>query len=229
MADRGGTARAIEFHPDKLSDFIMRQGQRVYYERAYRCPCFDLDSYNKAIGCTECDVDGYRYECQVPMIAIITGIQDMMDFTQVGELKQGDAIGGFHSNVPIAFHDRVTLFMKKVREEAFLLQDDFLPPRIKDHRVCQLDRARTMDKIYYPYTDYQLDTDGRTIIWMDDNNRPATGDKFTIQYWHMPVYVVWQSIALERHSEDKNMPRHVILRRKDDFGNDLGIVPEGLL
>lgn len=211
-------AGRVQFHPRKQVAFMFRQGQRVVYQKAYRCPCFDEDSLNKDIKCNLCDVDGYRYECSIPTVAIITGVQDKMNFNQVGTIKQGDCIGGFHWNFPIAFHDKVTLINKKTREEAMLVMDEFEPPMLKNYEVCQLDELRTMDDVLIPYVDWNLDTDGRTIVFLNPDKTPAEGAKFTVQFWIRPVYLVWQTLPLERYSEDKDMLKHVILRRKDDFG-----------
>jgi hypothetical protein len=198
--------------------FVDDQGQRIAYQRAYKCACFDVDSGNKDLNCDICDEDGYCYECGTFVQAIITGIQDKVTFSQIGTIKEGDCIGGFPWHLPLAFHDKVLLLMKQVREEAFLVESSEEPPRIKPYLVCQLDTARTLNRQFVGYKDWQLDTDGRTIVWMDDNNKPAEGEKFTVQFWIRPTYMVWSALPLERHSENLTMPKHCVLRRKDELG-----------
>lgn len=215
--------RKVEFHPNKHLDFIARQGQRVKYFRSYRCACFDLDSGNRDLNCpNKCDVDGYLYECGIPVTAIITGIQDQQLFTQVGMLKTGDCIGGFPWQIPIDFHDKVILLNNVVKQTYYFKYDMREEQAIRNHAVCRLGPARTLDRVFQPYVDFILDNDKRSIVWIDENNRPEHNEKYTLEYWHTPVYIVWSSLSLDRYSEDKFMPKHVVLRRVDDFGDDLG-------
>src|SRR3972149_5917905 len=143
--------RSVEFHPNLHLDFIQRHGQRILYQRSYKCACFDEDSQNRKIDCPYCDVDGYRYECPMPTTAIITGIQDAQNFNQIGLLKQGDCYGGFPWPLPVAFHDRVILMNKLVREEALLVEGDIDDGLIKNYEVCRLDKAHTLTQIFTPY------------------------------------------------------------------------------
>lgn len=214
--------RKVQFNPRKQLRFINNQGQRILYYKSFRCACFDEDSGNRDIHCPYCDVDGYRYDCAIPTTAIITGIQDQHVFTTVGEIKAGDCIGGFPWQIPVKFHDKVVLYNKRVQQNAMLIESEIHPPKLDDHIICQLDDAHTLNKTYKPYVDFVIDTDHRTVVWVDSNNKPEDGEKFTLSYWHRPVYIVWSVLPLERHSENKIMPKHVVLRRKDDFGNDLG-------
>lgn len=221
MPTASKSSRRIEFDPQRQLDFLRRQGQYITYRKSYRCACFDEDSQNKDITCSACDVDGYRYECDIPSMAIITGIQDKQAFTQIGRLKQGDCIGGFPWQIPIKFHDEVILKNKKAYRDALLVQDEDDPAQIKDYRVCQLEPARTINRVFVPYKDFKIADDGQTVEWLT-SNRPEDGEKFTLGFWVLPTYIVWRDEALERWSENKQQLKHVILRLKDEWGGIKG-------
>ena len=217
---RARTPRRVEFHPRKQLDFMSRHGQRVLYEESYRCACFDADSGNKDIKHNECDVDGYRYKCSIPTTAIITSVQDKEGFNQSGQLKQGDCIGGFPWQIPIKFHDKVQLRNHIATNEVLLVQDDEFAPTIKDYNVCQLGEARTIDRVFQPYKDFNLGgIDGHSVIWTDPNNKPYHEEHFTLQFGARPTYIVWRDGAMARISENKYQLTHVILRMKDEWGN----------
>lgn len=211
----------IVFKPDRIQlPYIERQGQRIEYERAKLSAYanakiggreFDWDE-GEFKGGSGVDEDGYEYDPPIPLKAVLTNIQDVIHFLPQGEIKTGDIYGGFAWQVPLAFHDRITVMGRRVEKELVFTMGS-VPSQMKSYKIVELLEARTTSKTYKPYIDFNTDTDNN-IIW-SGVSRPSLGENFVIKLAYRPMYVIWQVLVMDRISEDQRIMRRAVLRHYD--------------
>jgi hypothetical protein len=147
------------------------------------------------------------------MKAVLTNIQDVVHFQGSGEMKTGDVYGGFAWQVPLAFHDRITVMGRRVEKE-LVFQMAALNSKMKPFKIVELLEARSEGGLsFLPYVDFDVDGENN-IVWKGVK-KPIIGENFVIKFTYKPMYVVWQVLVTDRLSEDQRIMRRAVLRHYD--------------
>lgn len=229
--NKGLNAKAFE-------DMITARGVPVKWERAQRCTCWDDLSGQPGYSCKACFGFGYVYDAPIEESAIL--IQSLImskDFTYIGEYRMGDAIAtipyrkrvmidGLPAYVEnqlywIGDWDKITLMNTEFRSDEVLVRGERVfgrePDTLRNPDVTKIVSVVKTDPITGKITVYEPETDfileGSQLQWIA--NSPIEGEKYSVQYYHRPVYVVYTQLPQHRDQDGQHFPKKVVLRYKD--------------
>lgn len=233
-------AMNIRLSAKQYEDMITRRGTNVLWERAQRCSCWDISSGQPNYHCKACHGYGYIYDAPIEESAIlIMSLALNKEFTQLGEYRMGDAIATVplqkRVEVPgkisyaenplywIGEWDQITLLNTEFRSDELLIKDEALydrdPDTLRNTCVTKIVGVHKADPITGIVTRYTEGVDfvlnGATIEWVQSDNVPLPGEKYSVQYYHRPIYVVYTQLPQHRDQDNQHLPKKVILRYKD--------------
>ena len=223
---------------ESFEDVVYRRGHPVVWQQAMKCTCWSEDSGQPDYNCDVCDYNGYIY---LPPIksryVLVLSLIWQRDFTPVGEHRLGDAV----ATVPYykKFRDEDNRFQKEFNElyhigewDLIVLQDSEFrsqellrrgeaiykrsPDTLRNKHAVKVKNVFTVESgeiiNFEEGIDFKLE--GNEINWFSGCG-PAEGQRYSVVYFHNPVYVVHTSLPQSRDYDDQHMPKKAVLRYMD--------------
>ncbi len=230
----------VKLRAESFEDMIMRRGMPVLWQRSQKCPCWNDDSGQPDYDCEACDGEGYLYEDPIETSYIlIMGLILSKEFTPIGEYRMGDCIAtiparkkmkvnGLWKFLPneiydIGEWDKIILSESEFRSHETLIKGKSLFERdadtLRKEEITKVINILSINKDtgevtnYNQGTDYELD--GRKIDWLAGGNSPDEDQKYSILYYHKPVYLAYTQLPQSRDQDGQRLPKKMILRYKD--------------
>jgi len=172
---------------------------------------------------------------------LITSITLSKDFeAMAGVFEVGDAVMTVPKRVPvrlsnqaptgqyttnpifagIGMYDRILLLDDEFKSSEVLVKGTAINARTPDtllnsavtsiRSIRKYNQTTGVGTTYQPTIDYTLT--GSTITWTSNGAKPATGQQYSVVYYHRPMYVVTATLPKPRHQDGQDFPRYVALR-----------------
>lgn len=227
----------IKLRAPSFEEMIQRRGIAVTWEKAQKCTCWDDYSGHPLDNCLVCKGIGYIYSDPLATRNILVmSLALSKDLSYIGEYQMGDAVATipmrkyiknesglwirpFNPIFEIGEWDKITLQDTEFRSQEVLRFNDTSSKfgvdtlRNKDvTRVVSILKANpeTGELVYYEEeTDFNLD--GNRIVW-ENPEIMEVGDKYSVMYYHRPVYVVYTQLPQSRDPDGQHFPKKTILR-----------------
>lgn len=224
----------------KIEDMLERRGRPVRWQEGVICSCWNPDSGSPIYACVACHGKGYVYQAPVEDKAMITSITLSKDFeAMAGVFEVGDAVmtipkrvplritnglptGQFRNNLifDIGMYDRITLLDDEFKSSEVLVKGTPINARLPDTLLNDVvTKVKSVQKynlitgavvVYRSGIDYRLT--GNLVDWLVGGVAPATGEQYSVVYYHRPIYVVTATLPKPRHQDGQDFPRYVALR-----------------
>jgi len=211
--------------PGRKTDdcLIERRGISVDLYQNYYCPCYDLRSgqpnYNHAI----CGGTGRQYLPAQTIKALITNVKQDKSYSIVGVWELGTCRCTTKASVNIGAMDRV-IFKNLMltytelinRKERPLLNNKDM---LRFYSVEKINIIKSLTKTFIENTDYKLikDSNFSYIEWQTGGQKPADNEQYSVLYEHRPEFVAWDIPQVRTDSDNYQLPKFVVLRRKDQI------------
>lgn len=230
-----------KLHATKFEELIRRRGRIVKWQEAIVCSCWNLDSGQPQYGCQACKGLGHTYAAPVEDIALVMSVSHNKEFEEsAGVFEIGDAVMSVGYRVPVLnpitghvnttaqgrknplFHvgmyDLITLTDDEYKTSEILIKDTDIYQRPADtlinEDVVDILSVRKSDPTTGELTHYRPGEDfevhGNQIHWV--GNQPSTGEQYTVQYTHRPMFTVLTQLPTPRYQDGQDMPKRVALR-----------------
>ena len=230
----------IKLNQQNFEELITRRGIPVKWERSMRCSCWSEDSGQPQYSCKACQGWGYVYEPPIEEDAVLVmALQMNRNDTPQGEFRLGDAVmtvpmrkrttneQGLIEYVDIPIYnigewDRVSLMNTTFRSHEHLVRGQGvygrMPDTLRNPDVTSVLKVAKMDATTGSVTEYIEDEDyqvfGNYIQWASGQG-PSIGDRYSVLYYHRPVYIVYQQLPQHRDPDQQHFPKRVVLRYRD--------------
>lgn len=231
----------VKLHAERYEQLIDRRGRVVDWQEAEICSCWNTDSGQPSYSCTACNGKGYVYQPAIEVTAVVMSITLNKDFQEMaGMFEVGDAVMIVPKRVPtklpngiydmkdfkdnpmyeIGLWDKIHLLDDEYKSSEVLIKDTPIGNRPADTLVNELvtrvKALRKYDQVAGTVTTYLEGTDFKLIAnlisWLVGGNSPASGEQYSVVYFHKPTYVVTAALPKPRHQDGQDLPRYVVLR-----------------
>ena len=230
----------VKLRAESFEDMIMRRGVHVKWQRSQKCPCWNGDSGQPAYDCKACNGYGYLYEPTIESkYILIMGLILSKDFTPIGEYRMGDCIATipyrkkimingrwqfpFNEIYDVGEWDKIILIESEFRSHETLIRNTPILGRLSDTlrneeitkiiNVLSVNENTGVITSYNQGIDYELNN--KRISWLLGGNSPINGQKYSVLYYHKPVYLVYTQLPQSRDQDGQRLPKKLILRYRD--------------
>jgi hypothetical protein len=222
-----------------FDDLLTQRGIRVLHSKATPCPnILTVDNNAHLPNCTFCDTNGYIHYDEKEIWGIFSGNSIQKTFEAHGVWEIGTAVMTLPTEYPDGTEadfnafDKLTIpdFTVRLWE---LKEYEPRPGNIQELRypIEKVDRVSsilnngTVEKIYTPGVDFNINAQGQ-IVWVDGrqphyNHNTNHGEVLTWSFYARPVYLVIQTLRELRVTQElvngqkvaKRLPQQILLRR----------------
>jgi hypothetical protein len=218
---------SVQFDLNLHQEFVQGHGEPFSYYRATLCPCGigpgATDANRALLSCTACGGIGLLYASPTQMIGLMTGLRNLKDLTEFGEVFPGDMVLGMNPmpNVFINEWDLIRPFF------AIGFNGQIIPrgngstdlidyPASKIFQVSSIDFTNNYAIINYTEgIDFSISN--RTITWNSTslvNTYLPSGKTYSINYNAIFDYIVKEA-GMERYDNRvDNLGQRFLLRRR---------------
>jgi len=224
----------------RFEDQIDRRSRPVQWQEAVVCSCWNLESGSPTYSCLACHGKGYVYQTAIDSKALITSITLSKDFeAMAGVFEVGDAVMTVAKRIPtrlpngiptgqntdnpifdVSMYDKVTLLDDEFKSSEVLVKGTSInarpPDTLLNDNVTRIRSIKKYDPLTGAVVPYILHTDfelvSNLVSWVTGGSSPATGDQYSVSYYHRPTYVVTATLPKPRHQDGQDFPRYVALR-----------------
>jgi hypothetical protein len=210
----------MKFSPAKFNKLLNGLAQSFLMKKGYACPCTTSSSGQPEVACPVCSGKGRFWSSDIQGLAGVVSREQMKKQVDLGLMDAGDIMLSIPSDSPlyaIGLYDRVATVNKTEpfsQNFVYNVNDKlkFFP--------TQIDRVVWRDATTKAIVDGTIPTinaDG-TLTWT--GTAPPARATYSLTGRRYLEYFVYQDIPVDRpiHA-GYTLPRRVILRRFDLFGN----------
>lgn len=203
--------------------FIDRRGISVDISRSMYCTCYDTRSMQPNFNCQYCGGLGRLYEAPATEKALITNVRQDKAYSIVGVWELGTCRCTVKSHVHLNAMDRVVFknmmlgFSELIRRgERTIGAPADKTDLLRFHTVELIEKVKTNTTTYVKGTDFELFRNNTLsgIKWIGATP-PTAGAQISILYQHRPEFIVWDVPQIRSDSDNYQLPKFVVLRRKD--------------
>ena len=202
-------------------DYIDLRGISVDWYQSMFCPCYDIRSGQPNFNCTTCYGTGRLYLEPKTIKTLITNVKQDKNYSIVGVWELGTCRCTPKAEINIGVLDRI-IFKNLILTFSEIINRSERPELInKDllrfYSIVNIIRVQTLTTIYTPEIDYKIikDNNNAFIEWQTGGQKPASGQQYSIIYEHRPEWISWDIPQVRSDSDEHQMPKFVVLRRKD--------------
>ncbi len=225
---------------ESFEDMIMRRGMPVLWYRSQKCPCWNDNSGQPDYSCKACGGYGYLYEDPIEARHIVVhSLILSKDFTPIGEYRMGDCVasipyrkkmmvGGkwqfpFNEIYDIGEWDKIIILNSEFRSHETLIKNQTIFGReadtLRNEEVTKIINILTINKdtgaVTYYVEDEDFSLEDSKITWLDGGNAPEDEEKYSVLYYHRPVYLGYTQLPQSRDQDNQRLPKKLILRYRD--------------
>ncbi len=200
--------------------FILRRGISVDWQQSMYCSCYNRDSGQPNYNCNVCHGSGRIYLTAQEIKVLITNVKQDKAYSIVGVWELGTCRCTVPASVNIGNLDRVIFknMMLTFTETPVRRQNVNLGTKdiLRFFAIENIKEVRKVGATYVQGTDYQLSADSNYsyIEWLTAN-KPADNSQYSILYEHRPEFLAWDVPQIRSDSDDYQLPKFAILRRRD--------------
>lgn len=230
----------VKLRAESFEDMIMRRGMPVMWYRSQKCPCWDDVSGQPNYSCKACAGQGYLYEPPIQTsFILIMGLILSKDFTPIGEYRMGDCIATIPARKKVMINgrwefipneiydigewDKIILVESEFRSHETLIKDQHMfgrePDTLRNEEITKIISVLSIDENTGAITKYNEGADfeivGQKINWLSGINAPNNNQKYSILYYHKPVYLAYTQLPQSRDQDGQRLPKKLILRYRD--------------
>jgi hypothetical protein len=216
---------SVSFDLNLHQDFVQAHGEPFSYYRATLCPCGigpgATDANRSLLNCAACGGIGLLYAAPLQMIGLMTGMRNIKDFAEFGEIFPGDMVLGMNP-LPSVFINEWDLiqpffavgFNGQIITRGTGSSDLLDYPASSVFQVASIDFTNNYAIINYiqgAAADYTIA--GRYISWNPATNLPP-GTNYSINYNANFDYIVKEA-GMERYdNRTDNLGQRFLIRKR---------------
>lgn len=222
-----------------FDQMLQNRGVRFIHEKATPCPnILTLDSNAHQPNCTFCDNNGFQFYTSKEIFGIFSGNSIQKTFEAHGVWEIGTAVITFPTEyadgteADFNSFDKLTLpdftvrlwELKEYEPRPGNIQSLRYPIQKVDY-VSSVLRNGTVNKIYTPGIDFNINSDGN-IVWVDGrqphyDSHSQHGEVLTWSFYAKPVYLVVQTLRELRITQElvngqkvaRRLPQQILVKR----------------
>lgn len=216
----------MRLSPAAFNRHLDHMGQKVFWRKAFACPCRNPNSGAADARCPHCGGKGQMWSAGADGVVGITGSKTQREWAQFGTYESGDSVVSIPENSPLyqmGQFDRVALLNASEQFSLPLVHGaptERLAGRIEAvSRVFWLDDKKEIVEGGIPVVD-----ESGALSWAI--GAPPAGRQYTVSGSRYLEYFVFGPFPSNRNMhQGARLPRLVVLRRFDLWGRSS---PSGL-
>jgi len=218
---------SIVFNLNLHQDFVQAHGEQFLYYRASLCPCGigpgATDANRALLNCTACGGIGLIYSPPTQMVGLMTGLRNMKDLADFGEVFPGDMILGMNPQ-PSVFINAWDLirpffavgFNGQIITRGSGINDLLDYPASQIFQVTSIDFTNNYAIINYT-SEVDFTVSNRTITWNATtlvNTKLPAGTNYSVNYNAIFDYIVKEA-GMERYDNHvANLGQRFLIRKR---------------